>query len=122
MEKSYQSFSTVGSVLLVLSIVLLTNTVFADDLQTINDKLAIAAVIAQYSYAWDSKDAERFSNLFTEDAMSEVWLPGRGQRVVKTFSRRMAFVAPRALPRSYYAIISQSTTVHIVDVETNAST
>ena len=88
MKKSYQPFSTVGSVLLVLSIVLLTNTVFADDLQTINDKLAIAAVIAQYSYAWDSKDAERFSNLFTEDAMSEVWLPGKSNPWSRTESRQ----------------------------------
>ena len=66
MKKSYQSFSTVGSVLLVLSIVIVAKNVFADDIQTINDKLAIAAVIAQYSYTWDSKDAEAFSNLFTD--------------------------------------------------------
>lgn len=88
MEKSYQSFSTVGSVLLVLSIVLLTNTVFADDLQAINDKLAIAAVIAQYSYTWDSKDAEAFSNLFTEDAVSEVWLPNMSKPWSRTDTRQ----------------------------------
>ena len=88
MKISYQLFSTLGSVLLGLSIVLLTSTVSADDIQTINDKLAIAAVIAQYSYTWDSKDAEAFSNLFTDDAVSEVWLPGKSNPFSRTETRQ----------------------------------
>jgi len=36
---------------------------------SLEDKLAIQEVIAQYSYTYDAQDAEGFAALFTEDAM-----------------------------------------------------
>ena len=36
---------------------------------SLEDKLAIHEVIAQYSYTWDDKNAEGFAQLFTEDAV-----------------------------------------------------
>ena len=40
------------------------------------DRHAIEAAIAQYAYRWDGKDAEGFSQLFTEDTVVERWLLG----------------------------------------------
>ena len=42
-------------------------TVAAQDLGALQDRLAIAEQLAQYSYRWDSKDSEGFADLFTED-------------------------------------------------------
>ena len=46
---------------------------------SLEDKLAIQEVIAQYSYTFDSKDAEGCANLFTEDAVMEFFNPGETQ-------------------------------------------
>ena len=88
MKKSYQLYSAVAAVLLGLSNVLLTVPVFADESQFLNDRLAIATVIAQYSYTWDSKEAEAYANLFTEDAVMEVWLPSMASPWFKLKTRQ----------------------------------
>jgi hypothetical protein len=36
---------------------------------SIEDKLALQEVIAQYSYTYDSQDAEGFAQLFVEDGV-----------------------------------------------------
>lgn len=57
----------------------------AESLETIGDKLAIAATLAQYSYRWDGKDSAGFADLFTLDGVMERWLGGSlvaGSRVV----------------------------------------
>jgi hypothetical protein len=43
----------------------------AQDLGSIEDRLAIAAQLAQYSYRWDSKDSDGFADLFTNDGVME---------------------------------------------------
>ncbi len=55
---------------------LIAKPIAADELSIIANKLAIAETLAQYSYRWDSKDAEGFANLFTEDGVMERWLNG----------------------------------------------
>ena len=63
--------------LIALSCTLLTDPVFAAENSTIEDKLAIAEMVAQYSYRWDSKDSDGFANLFTEDGVMERWVAGK---------------------------------------------
>jgi hypothetical protein len=41
------------------------------------DKQAIAEVLAQYAYRWDSKDGDGFQALFTDDAVMERWRGGK---------------------------------------------
>ena len=48
----------------------------ADIHATTEDRLAIAAMLAQYSYRWDSKDSSGFADLFTFDAVMERWREG----------------------------------------------
>ena len=48
----------------------------ADSELSIEDRLMITDALAQYSYRWDGKDAEGFSQLFTEDAQMERWVLG----------------------------------------------
>lgn len=48
----------------------------AESVAAISDKLAIAASLAQYSYRWDSKDSAGFADLFTAEAVMERWLAG----------------------------------------------
>ena len=48
----------------------------AESLETISDKLAIAATLAQYSYRWDGKDWVGFADLFTDDGIMERWRGG----------------------------------------------
>jgi hypothetical protein len=43
----------------------------AQSLHAIEDKLAIAEQLANYSYRWDAKDAEGFSDLFADDGVME---------------------------------------------------
>ena len=49
----------------------------AQEYDSVADRLAIAEVLAQYSYLWDSKDSEGFSNLFTEAAIMECSASGK---------------------------------------------
>jgi hypothetical protein len=52
-----------------------------------DDKLAIQEIIAKYSYAYDSKDAEAFAQLFLENAIFEVIDPGASIPTVRLSSR-----------------------------------
>ena len=71
---THKRFINVLSILLPLSIVPLTVT--AQDQTHFQARLEIAEQLAQYSYRWDSKDAEGFADLFTDDAVIEVWRNG----------------------------------------------
>ena len=58
--------------------------IVAQEVGAAEDKLAIAEQLAQYSYRWDSKDADGFAALFTEAGIMERWRSGalvRGSRV-----------------------------------------
>ena len=48
----------------------------AEDLSALQDRLAIADALSQYSYRWDGKDAAGFAELFTEDGVIERWREG----------------------------------------------
>lgn len=54
---------------------------------SIEDKLAIQEAIARYSYAYDSKDAEAFAELFVDDGIFEVIVPGESSPTVRLSSR-----------------------------------
>ncbi len=68
----------------------------AQEYDSVADRLAIAEVLAQYSYRWDSKDSEGFSNLFTEDAIMErsasgELIPGsrlEGRQAILTYAKK----------------------------------
>jgi len=85
MPATSSSRRTRCSLLVALLIFLHGQSQAADSLETIGDKLAIAAALAQYSYRWDGKDAAGFADLFTLDGVMERWLAGSlvaGSRVV----------------------------------------
>src|SRR2546426_2394248 len=54
---------------------------------SIEDKLAIQEIIAQYSYTYDGKDAEGFAQLFVEDGVFEVFVPGKTTASLRLHSR-----------------------------------
>lgn len=54
---------------------------------SIEDKLAIQEIIAQYAYTYDSKDAEGFAQLFVEDGVFEVFVPGKTTAPIRLQSR-----------------------------------
>jgi uncharacterized protein (TIGR02246 family) len=54
---------------------------------SLEDRLAIQEVIAQYSYAYDAQDAEGFAALFTEDAVWELFAAGATRPEVRLASR-----------------------------------
>ena len=51
------------------------------------EKLAIHEMIAQYSHTYDSMDAEGFAQLFVEDGVFEVFVPGKTTAAVRLQSR-----------------------------------
>ena len=55
---------------------------------SIEDKLAIHEMIAQYSYTYDSKDADGFAQLFVEDGVFEIFIAGQTSPAVRLPSRR----------------------------------
>jgi hypothetical protein len=54
---------------------------------SLEDKLAIQEVIAQYSYTYDAQDAEGFAALFTEDAVWELFAAGSTRPTIRLESR-----------------------------------
>ena len=54
---------------------------------SIEDKLAIQEIIAQYSYTYDGTEAEGFAQLFVEDGVFEVFVPGKTTASVRLHSR-----------------------------------
>jgi uncharacterized protein (TIGR02246 family) len=54
---------------------------------SVEDKIAIHEVIAQYSYTWDAQDADEFARLFAEDAVWELVSAGETQPQVRLESR-----------------------------------
>lgn len=54
---------------------------------SVEDRLAILEVIAQYSYTYDSCDAEGFARLFTEDGLFEVFAPAKHAAVLRLQSQ-----------------------------------
>ena len=53
----------------------------------IEEKLAIHEMIAQYAYTYDSQDVEGFAQLFVEDGVFEVFVPGQSVALVRLQSR-----------------------------------
>ena len=54
---------------------------------SLEDKLAIQEVIAQYSYTYDAQDPEGFAALFTEDAVWELFAAGSTHPLIRLDSR-----------------------------------
>lgn len=54
---------------------------------SLEDKLAIQEVIAQYSYTYDAQDSEGFAALFTEDAVWELFAAGATHPTIRLESR-----------------------------------
>ena len=66
-------------------LVLTTATGITQESEFSRDRIEIAEQLAQYSYRWDSKNAEGFSELFTDEAVIERWYDGilvLGSRIV----------------------------------------
>jgi ketosteroid isomerase-like protein len=54
---------------------------------SVEDKLAIHEMIARYSYAYDGKESEAVAQLFVEDGIFEVIVPGKPSPTVRLSSR-----------------------------------
>jgi ketosteroid isomerase-like protein len=54
---------------------------------SLDDKLAIQEVIAQYSHTYDAQDADGFAALFTEDAVWELVAAGATHPAIRLESR-----------------------------------
>lgn len=54
---------------------------------SLEDKLPIQEVIAQYSYTYDVQDAEGFAALFTEDAVWELFTAGATHPTIRLEAR-----------------------------------
>jgi hypothetical protein len=54
---------------------------------SIEEKLAIHEMIAQYSYTYDSKDADGFADVFVEDGVFEIFVPDKTNPSVRLRSR-----------------------------------
>ena len=55
---------------------------------SVDDRLAIQKTIARYSYTYDGLDADGYANVFTDDGVFEVFLPGQTSPAVRVESRR----------------------------------
>jgi uncharacterized protein (TIGR02246 family) len=55
---------------------------------SIEDKLAIHEMIARYSYTYDSMDASGFAEVFADDGVFEIFVPGATTPAVRLQSRQ----------------------------------
>lgn len=64
---------------------------------SIEDRLAIQEMIARYSYTYDGKDASGFAQVFAENGVFEIFVPGATHPAVRLQSRREIheWAAPR---------------------------
>jgi ketosteroid isomerase-like protein len=53
----------------------------------VEEKLAIHDMIAQYAYAYDSSDVDGFAQVFAEDGVFEIFVPGGASPAVRLQSR-----------------------------------
>lgn len=54
---------------------------------SIEDKRAIHEMIAQHSYAYNSKDADGFAHVFVENGVFEIFVPGKTIPAIRLQSR-----------------------------------
>jgi ketosteroid isomerase-like protein len=54
----------------------------------IEEKLTIHEMISQYAYAYDSNDAEGFAQVFAEDGVLEIFIPGETIPAIRLQSRK----------------------------------
>jgi uncharacterized protein (TIGR02246 family) len=54
---------------------------------SVEDRLFIEDVIATYSYTWDSRDADGWAGIFTDDAVVEFYLKGESHPNARIESR-----------------------------------
>src|SRR5262249_28856041 len=54
---------------------------------SIEEKLAIHEMIAQYSYTYDNRDADAFAQLFVEEAVFEIYAAGKPGPLVRLQAR-----------------------------------
>jgi uncharacterized protein (TIGR02246 family) len=54
---------------------------------SIEDKRVIHEMIAQYSYAYDSKDADGFAHVFVENGVFEIFVPSKTMPAIRLPSR-----------------------------------
>jgi ketosteroid isomerase-like protein len=54
----------------------------------IEEKFAIHEMIAQYAYAYDGGDADGFAQVFAEDGVFEIFMPGKTNPALQLKSRR----------------------------------
>lgn len=95
MHNFRQSRLSLSTIVWGLVLLLCAGLAFADQDETIKDRLAILDVISQYSYRWDSKDAQGFANLFTVDAIMESWQLGARQPRSRIEGRQAIFAYAR---------------------------
>jgi hypothetical protein len=70
---------------------------------SLEDKLAVQEVIAQYSYTYDAQDAEEFAALFTEDAVWERFAASaRTRTMVLVTPQGITEAAPRPTASGVY--------------------
>ena len=81
---------------------------------SIEDRLAILEVIASYSYSYDGQDADAYAELFTDDAVFEVYA-GREKPLVHNEGREAIREWARGLheemPEGYQSRHHQTSTV-----------
>jgi SnoaL-like domain len=81
-------------------------------MMSIEDKLAIHEVIAQYSYTYDGKDAEGFAQLFVDDGVFEVLFRGQTHRFDPTqIEGGDSQVGCPTIARAYWAIHQPSLSI-----------
>ena len=54
----------------------------------IEEKLTIHEMISQYAYAYDSNDAHGFAEVFAEDGVLEIFIPGEASPALRLQSRK----------------------------------
>ena len=60
-------------ILTLVILVFTTATEITQESEFSRDRIEIAEQLAQYSYRWDSKNAEGFSEFFADEAVMERW-------------------------------------------------
>jgi ketosteroid isomerase-like protein len=75
---------------------------------SVEDRLVIQEMIAEYSYTYDSNDANGFAQLFVEDGVFEVFVPGKTTAVFVLQSRAAIYEwAKQRLEGRHGAVISR---------------
>ena len=76
---------------ITLTFFILCSSLLADDRIEVGDRFAIDDLLSRYSHSWDSKDPEKWADLFIDEGIWQNSFAGKVETILKSNKERLQF-------------------------------